>query len=670
MKKVFILLIAFSLPCYAIVAEDKDKEKEIRGLLGETYTIIKDYDSAIKQYREILKEEPENVKARVTLADILSWQKKYGESIREYERALKLKPGDIKIEEKLARVYTWKKDYPKAESLYKDIIRKDPQNLDAYVSLGQILSWQKRYSEALEYFDLALSRKKDNNIKMLYAEALLSSGDYERAQEILKGVVNDEPDNLKARVYLADAFVYNRQFAEAILLYKEVWKLNNSLQVKKKLADVLSWDKKYTEALELYDEILSEEDNIEVRLQKARVLGWARRYSQSLQEYQQILEKNPDRLIELEMKAKKAYWNNRIKAAITYYKKLIEEDPQNLEAMFDLSQIYSYQSMWPEAIAEYERVLAVSPVHFQANKALEKVKLISRHLSLKTGYEFFEADSRDRVTDIRKHSFFNKLTFPINYNFSMDTDYTLTNRSFSGFGDVLENEGRLKLTYAENPDWRLDGFYGFIDYNKSIDTMHLFGTSLNLRTFDAGIARFSYQRERLENSSVVIRARHYSDNYKERIDIDINQRWKLGLDYLFANYSHGNFKHEPGSDLLYYVFFEPKRLTLQYRYFYRDFHETVSEYFSPKGFSANALSVNWRHFLNKEEIFFGADDLYYDLTYRISIDSEDIAGHKFGAGLNWDINKRLNVNIKGTIGDTSVGVYQDKNLVASLKYYF
>jgi hypothetical protein len=338
--------------------------------------------------------------------------------------------------------------------------------------------------------------------------------------------------------------------------------------------------------------------------------------------------------------------------------------------MFDLAQIYSYQSLWGEASGEYERILELTPTHFRASEGLQKSRLISSALSLRSGYEFFEADSSSRVEDIKRYSFINKFVYPLNYNLNFNLDYKLTNRSFSDYGDILENEGRLKLVYLNNPDWWADVYYDITLFNKGLRTMHTFGASHAFRFFDKHASRFSYDRQRLENNSTVVRERYYSDNFKERVDLDINQRTKAGFDCLFAHYSDGNNQVEPGLDLMYYLSLDPKRLTLKYRYFYKNFQDKVSEYWAPKGYSANSLKINWRHFLNKEEIFFGANDLYYDFSYEITADSTGVLCHKFAAEFNWDITKRLNFNIKGSDTESSSNIYNDKNITASLNYYF
>lgn len=652
------------------VAEKEPDAEEIKELLGEAYMISKDYEKAVKQYEDVLKEDPNNIKVRIELAEILSWEKQYDRAIEEYRKVLEIEPDHQKAKEKLADVFVWIKKYKEAEVLYKEIVEENPERLDVYASLAKILTWEKRYKEAIYFFDLALSKEEDEDMQLLYTQALLFSGDYERSKKVLEDIINNDPANLEAKEYLADVYAYSKEFSEAISLYNEILQETENPEVKRKLADVLSWNKEYYEAIDHYDEILSEGENEEARLQKARILGWAREYNKSIEEYQKILEIKYTELIELEMNAKKAYWNNRVNKAIGLYKELIEEDPLNVEAMFDLSQIYSYQSMWKDAKKEYEKILNVSPNHFRTEEALQKIELISSHLLLETGYEFLKAISQERDTDIKRHSLFGIFSYPLNYCLNLWLQYKHTWRSFTDFNNVFENEGRIEFSYMKKPNWWINGYYDYLSYNRNIDPMHTFGGSINLRTFDMGTLSLFYNRERLENSSTVIREGYYEDNYCARLFLDLDKRLKLQLDYLFSEYSDSNRKNEPSLEVFYLLSFEPKRFLIKYKFFYRKFKDTVAEYFSPENFWTHSVTFNWRQFLNKEEIFFGADDIYYDLFYTISVDSEDVVGHKFSGELNWDINKRVNLNIKGSITNSSNSVYKDRSFLAGLKIYF
>ena len=74
--------------------------------------------------------------------------------------------------------------------------------------------------------------------------------------------------------------------------------------------------------------------------------------------------------------------------------------------------------------------------------------------------------------------------------------------------------------------------------------------------------------------------------------------------------------------------------------------------------------------MNKEETFYGANDLYYDLEYDVIVDSTYIVGNKLTWELNWDLNKRLNFNVKGVVMGSSANVYNEKNIEIGVRYYF
>jgi len=704
--------------------------EEFDDLISEAYKNTGKYGDAVRWYREILRKHPGDVRARQSLAEVLSWTGKYGEAIAEYEQVLKAEPDNLDVKMKLGEVYSWQKKLERAEALFRSVLQSDPKRTEAYDLLGETLLWNKKYDEALSWITRGLAVHDIPKLRVLEGQVYLYKGNYAKAQEVLKKVIDADPKNIKAQMYYADAFAYSKDFKKAIDLYRAILKertkpgsgdagkpgaaprsrlyfqkeeetvwcmapeseLEDVLaaqhaaqaagvvpsspqkdeyrEVKEKLADVLSWDKQYAESIALYDELIRETEDPKLRLQKARVLGWAREYSKAIAAYRELYDLYHDPKVKLEMEGKEYYWDGRVERAIRTYTRLLQEDPENVEAMFDLSQIYSYQAMWHEAKGEYGKILAIAPTHFRAREGLAKARLISERPAFRTQYEFYEADSQSRSDDIRRNHFFNDLLYPFNDRLSLVAGHKIGWRTFSDFDGLIENEGRWKLIYINSPAWSVTGFYDIIHYSQDVPNMHTFGAGLTFRTFDIGHFRFSHERQRLENNSTVIRQNYFSDNFTERWQVDVTKRLKVGADYLFGNYSDCNYKHEPAADITYFISLDPKRLAVTYRYLYRNFDETVNEYWSPKGYNNNLWSVNWRHFLNKEEIFFGANDLYYDVRYDVSLDSQGVVSHRFEAGFYWDITKRLNVNVKAATTNTSANVYTDKGVTAEVKYYF
>jgi tetratricopeptide (TPR) repeat protein len=644
-------------------------DKEIERLLAEVYVASDKHEKAIESYKEIVRREPHNLKARQQLAALLSWSGHYDESILQYKRILKTNPKDLNTMQGLAQVYTWQGKFSQAEIVYKDILKIYPDNLEVYTLLGEVLAWQKKYDEAMTYFEKSINDTKQ--AMFLYGTTLLYSGRYDEAKAVFGQILAKDPENIEAKAMLADCYAYTKMYKEAIILYGEVLAIKESLEIEGRLADTLSWDKQYDAAVKMYDKILSKKYDKKIQRQKARVLGWAKKYEESDIEYKKILEKEFDENIELEMQAKRAYYNSRNRAAIEKYQKLISKEPKNAEAIFDLGQIYSYELMWKDAINTYNRLLGIDTMHQMAKEAFTKAKIISERVSITGIYDYFKGESTSRETDIKRHQILSSLSIPIDKKTFLGVDYSFTRRMFKDFHNLSENKARVKLDYLARPEWQAGAYYGALGYHEELDKIRqIFGANFSFFFDDIKALNLNYDRQALEDNSTVIREYLYKDNFKARFDFNISRRLKFGTDYTMALYSDSNILYEPGADLLFYLKLEPKMLYFKYRYFYKEFKEKDKEYWAPKGLSTSTFTINWRHYLNKEEVFFGANNIYYDLRYDLSIDSERVAGNKFTCELNWDINERLNFNVTGSVMGSSNSVYKENEARAGFKYYF
>jgi hypothetical protein len=252
----------------------------------------------------------------------------------------------------------------------------------------------------------------------------------------------------------------------------------------------------------------------------------------------------------------------------------------------------------------------------------------------------------------------------------MELGYNFVRRSFLDFHDLAENHARIGLSYEKNPDWAAGAFFNLVTYNRSVAPVYEFGGQLAFRTFDVGQMTLSQEQKRLENNSTVIRDRLVRNNFKVRQDVDLTKRWKAGADYTFSYFSDHNRSSEVAGDTLYFLTLEPKALYVKYRYAFRNFRKIETDYFSPQDYSLHTISVRWKHFLNKEEIFFGANDLYYEAGYDVSFDSTGITSHTVGGSLAWDITKRLQISGGGEYTISSTKIYEDAGAKGSVKYFF
>src|SRR5207302_1525786 len=82
----------------------------------------RDYEAALRQCQLLLKDKPDDRRARRLHADVLSWAGRYKESLAVFERLRQDEPGDEGLEVRVAEVTLWSGDRPRALSLFQDLL--------------------------------------------------------------------------------------------------------------------------------------------------------------------------------------------------------------------------------------------------------------------------------------------------------------------------------------------------------------------------------------------------------------------------------------------------------------------------------------------------------------------------------------------------------------------
>jgi tetratricopeptide (TPR) repeat protein len=97
-------------------------------------------ESAIKnkiaEQQEILKKDPNNQEATVSIANLNFDLKNYHEAIQWYEKALLRDPSNINLISDLGTSHMWMGEYQKAVDLYNKSLSINPKHLQTLMNLG------------------------------------------------------------------------------------------------------------------------------------------------------------------------------------------------------------------------------------------------------------------------------------------------------------------------------------------------------------------------------------------------------------------------------------------------------------------------------------------------------------------------------------------------------
>lgn len=138
----------------------------------------------------------------------------YDKAIKEYQKVLDADPKDVRILQKMGELYQKKSDntqaatyftrvaesytndgfFLKAVALYKQVLKLDPSLMDINVKLAELHQQLQLMGEAMAYYQIVANHWD-------------KQGDTRRSLEVLRKMVDLDPDNVASRVKLADLYV-------------------------------------------------------------------------------------------------------------------------------------------------------------------------------------------------------------------------------------------------------------------------------------------------------------------------------------------------------------------------------------------------------------------------------------------------------------------------------
>ncbi|MBL8914850.1 MAG: tetratricopeptide repeat protein [Archangium sp.] len=147
----------------------------------------------------------------------------YDKAIKEYQKVLDADPKDVRILQKMGELYQKKNDnaqaaqyftrvaesytndgfFLKAVALYKQVLKLDPTLVEINIKLAELHQQLQLMGEAMSYYQLVANHHD-------------KQGDTRRSLEVLRKMVDLDPDNVPSRLKLADLYIREGMNGEAI----------------------------------------------------------------------------------------------------------------------------------------------------------------------------------------------------------------------------------------------------------------------------------------------------------------------------------------------------------------------------------------------------------------------------------------------------------------------
>jgi len=239
------------------------------------------WDDAEKNYREILRLQPDVAWRYVDLAIFLSRRDKLPEAIGVLEQGLSRMPDSFVLLTRLAHFEMRAGRFDEASEMSRAALRIDPAYFDALVIAGWVEDVRGNWEGSEGFYRQALAVEPENKmIRMKYAYALGALGRGEEAAKIDEALKKESPADLRIRQDLGVIYAGLGRWDLAEENLRKAVELQPSSETWFNLASVLEQAGKLTEAvryLRLYLEKTTEGETSRKANARKALVEWERR---------------------------------------------------------------------------------------------------------------------------------------------------------------------------------------------------------------------------------------------------------------------------------------------------------------------------------------------------------------------------------------------------------
>ncbi|SPP99495.1 TPR domain lipoprotein [Candidatus Sulfobium mesophilum] len=290
------------------------------------------YDKVLSEYEAVLKKDPKNLKALLSMASTFEVTGKNEQAFSYYVKAKETgKPEGFVA---LSGFYFRKKDHEKAVSVLDEALKTDPKNISAMELKGKIYLADKRYKDALRTFEnvertnlergtnlivltYLAARDYDNAIRKLQertktapqrldlmnetARIYCLKGDTNKAFDIANTIIKQKPDSAYGYTVLAYVYEQQRELDKAIgALKKGLQVQGDNPQISLKIAELHTRKKEFGLSLKDYEDILKKQQGyVPALFGRATTLELMGKKKEAIKGYSDVLERSENHVLAL-----------------------------------------------------------------------------------------------------------------------------------------------------------------------------------------------------------------------------------------------------------------------------------------------------------------------------------------------------------------------------------
>ncbi len=295
---------------------------------------------AFQKFKEVARQDSENVDAYLKLGDLFRKNKRYDKALQIHKELI-LRPS-LSPEEKsevlksLAEDFSASGNHDKAISVLEELYKALEK--DEWVTSRLLLEYDEteRWEEAFDLRKKTFSRKENQNkkilalYKVLWGKNRAEGGELHKARVAYKEALNYDEDCVPAYIYLGDAYYQDERLSDAVQYWKKLLEMMPD-------AGYLVFDKLEKTLFELGE------------------------YGEIPEIYENLLSRNPKNTFALFSLARIYEKKGMIEPAIERYKEIVDADPNFLSARLSLAKLYHQRGQKEESVDLLDNLIECFP---------------------------------------------------------------------------------------------------------------------------------------------------------------------------------------------------------------------------------------------------------------------------------------------------------------------
>ena len=174
-------------------------------LRGEMYTLAKEFDKALDDFKKAVNLSPLNVTRYEKVSEFLIQQNRIQECLQILNIGIYAGIKHPYVIERTGYCYFMEKEYPKALRYLKEAVRMDPENISFLNSLAICYRDSKDMEKAIQTYNTILKKQPENHLVLFNKAISLILGEKkDEAIKILNRVLKLDPSYTKAKEKLAE----------------------------------------------------------------------------------------------------------------------------------------------------------------------------------------------------------------------------------------------------------------------------------------------------------------------------------------------------------------------------------------------------------------------------------------------------------------------------------